>query len=303
MSSFAQSDPRSAPVDWKRYKTADHRLSVMFPKLPLVREVVNACSETLSTLYYAYADGAVYELAVSEMLPKDRASKQICLTPVKKFGHASVDSRMTTLIEAGLVSEKKLATLHSRVVVKFSSDKSTHWVISDIDANDRWIELAVYHHADLKVDMARFLRSLEFSAREGFEIATGAETMVGDPSSAKPSEARFRYTGSSGGDTGAKSRVPEVSRHPNPVGIRVISKPQPRYTDAAREAGEHGTVRLNVTLLANGSVGDVTVVTPLKYGLTEQAIEAARKIVFLPKRVNGMPVSSIVTIDYPFSID
>jgi hypothetical protein len=43
-------------------------------------------------------------------------------------------------------------------------------------------------------------------------------------------------------------------------------------------------------------------VTELKYGLTEQAINAARRLVFLPKRVNETPVNSVVTIEYTFSI-
>jgi hypothetical protein len=49
-------------------------------------------------------------------------------------------------------------------------------------------------------------------------------------------------------------------------------------------------------------VGSITPVTTLKYGLTEQAIVAAKKLVFLPKRINGVPVSVTTMFEYNFRI-
>jgi TonB family protein len=84
--------------------------------------------------------------------------------------------------------------------------------------------------------------------------------------------------------------------------LQILSKPKAVYTDAARENDIQGSVRLKITLLASGEVGSITPVTTLPYGLTEQAIEAARKIKFKPKTVNGQPVSVVVTFDYGFNI-
>ncbi|MEO7673162.1 MAG: energy transducer TonB [Pyrinomonadaceae bacterium] len=93
---------------------------------------------------------------------------------------------------------------------------------------------------------------------------------------------------------------------PKPVGVtspfKILSKPQAKYNDAGRTNGVQGSVRLKITLLANGSVGSITPVTRLPHGLTEQAIAAARQLRFEPKKINGQPVSTIVTIDYSFSI-
>ncbi len=86
------------------------------------------------------------------------------------------------------------------------------------------------------------------------------------------------------------------------IPLRIISKPQAVYTDLARENGVEGSVRLKVTLRANGEVGEISVLRGLPDGLTEQAIAAARKIDFEPKKVNGVPTSRTVTIDYTFSI-
>ena len=59
---------------------------------------------------------------------------------------------------------------------------------------------------------------------------------------------------------------------------------------------------LRVTLLENGSVGSVTVITSLRFGLTEQAIAAAKKIVFLPRRYDNLPVSITKAVEYNFNI-
>lgn len=84
--------------------------------------------------------------------------------------------------------------------------------------------------------------------------------------------------------------------------LRIISKPQAKYTDEGRTNNVQGSVRLKVTLLASGQVGSITPVTRLAYGLTEQAIAAARLLKFEPAKVNGVPVSKTITIDYSFTI-
>ena len=78
---------------------------------------------------------------------------------------------------------------------------------------------------------------------------------------------------------------------------------RPVYTEPARRNGVQGTVTLKVPLLANGSVGPITVVNGLPDGLTEMAIDAAKRIVFLPKRVDGKPVSVVIKLEYGFRIN
>jgi protein TonB len=84
--------------------------------------------------------------------------------------------------------------------------------------------------------------------------------------------------------------------------LKVLSRPRAQYTDTARTNNVQGVVRLKVTLLANGSVGSITPLSSLPYGLTEQAIAAARLIKFEPRKVNGIAQSSIVTFEYSFTI-
>ncbi|MCU0239662.1 MAG: energy transducer TonB [Pyrinomonadaceae bacterium] len=82
----------------------------------------------------------------------------------------------------------------------------------------------------------------------------------------------------------------------------ILSKPQANYTDQARQNHIEGVVRLRVIFNANGSIGSITPVSGLPYGLTEQAIVAARNIKFTPKMVNDIPQTVVKTVEFRFSI-
>ncbi|HEX8458836.1 MAG TPA: energy transducer TonB [Pyrinomonadaceae bacterium] len=83
---------------------------------------------------------------------------------------------------------------------------------------------------------------------------------------------------------------------------QIISKPEPLYTEEARKNQVTGTVRLRLVLGANGSISGISPISRLPDGLTEKAIEAARRISFRPAEKDGRPVSQYVTIEYNFNI-
>ena len=89
---------------------------------------------------------------------------------------------------------------------------------------------------------------------------------------------------------------------PGVTPVQIIRKPKASYTDNARSLGVSGTVRLVVLLGANGTVLNILKIKGIGYGLDEQAIRAARQIRFVPKTKDGKPVSSVVTIEYGFSV-
>ncbi|MDT7540473.1 MAG: periplasmic protein TonB [Acidobacteriota bacterium] len=82
----------------------------------------------------------------------------------------------------------------------------------------------------------------------------------------------------------------------------IIAKPEPLYTDEARRHGTTGEVRLRLLLSASGEVTKIEPLTNLPDGLTESAVEAARRIEFIPAEKDGRPVSQLATIDYRFDI-
>jgi TonB family protein len=82
----------------------------------------------------------------------------------------------------------------------------------------------------------------------------------------------------------------------------ILSKPEPLYTEEARQKQISGTVRLRMVLSFDGVVRHILVLKGLKEGLTERAVYAARKIRFKPALKDGRPVSQFVTIEYNFNI-
>lgn len=83
---------------------------------------------------------------------------------------------------------------------------------------------------------------------------------------------------------------------------RVLSKPEPAYTETARKAQVVGTVVLRGIFASDGQVKHILVLTPLPRGLTEQAIRAAKKIKFQPAMKDGHFVSMYIQLEYNFNL-
>jgi len=85
--------------------------------------------------------------------------------------------------------------------------------------------------------------------------------------------------------------------------VIISKKPRPKYTKAARNNKMEGTVVLKVVFSSTGEVNNIHTVTGLPFGLTERAIEAARKIKFKPAIKDGRPVSMWIQLEYNFNLD
>lgn len=83
---------------------------------------------------------------------------------------------------------------------------------------------------------------------------------------------------------------------------RILSKSEPQYTEAARKAGVTGTVALRATFSANGQVEHILVLKALGYGLTTQAVNAARGVQFEPAIKDSRPVSTNIQFEYNFNL-
>ena len=84
--------------------------------------------------------------------------------------------------------------------------------------------------------------------------------------------------------------------------VRLIKKPEPSYSEKARGKQVTGTVVLKCIFAADGTVTSIRVVAGLPHGLTEKAIEAARKIRFVPATKDGKNVSMWMQLEYNFNL-
>jgi len=83
---------------------------------------------------------------------------------------------------------------------------------------------------------------------------------------------------------------------------RLISKPEPQYTEDARKNQIVGTVVLKCVFSSSGQVTGISVRSGLPYGLTERAIAAARNIKFEPATKDGHKVSMWMQLEYNFNL-
>jgi len=276
----AQGEPFSAPAVWERYRISDQEVSFVFPKLPVViGSSDGSCSEVQKRSFYAYAENVVYQ---ATLVSKSKAHFPAVCTQKIRFSPKLFIDRINEVGSGKNASQPTVELKGGRQVHKFVDETRSLYLFDD-SKNNRWIELAVHRRKDSNVN-DEFLDSVQFESEEGKAIGEGASRTLGDPDS-------------------KSGQVPDPALGlPESDPLVIVGKPRASYTDAARRANEQGSVRLKLTLLASGAVGTITPVSTLNYGLTEQAIAAAKKVVFLPKRINGTPVSVVVTFDYGFNI-
>jgi TonB family protein len=268
----------SAPVAWKEYRISSQKLSFSFPKLPLIRTEANLCAQLDGRVYYAYANGTVYEF---EWHTKSHESVPDFCPQKSKFSKASLDTRIAELKAQNWAfkeSDETIAGLPAKVLRSTSSGiKKIQWLIWD---TDRWLELGITRRGQTNDAEAGFLAGLKLKSSTGIDVGNGAEAMAGDPDADVQAYAGEKISS----------------------GLVIVSKPRPRYTDTARQSSTQGTVILRVTFLKNGGIGPIVPVKELANGLTENAISAAKRVAFLPAIVDGTPVSVTKQIEYTFSI-
>lgn len=105
----------------------------------------------------------------------------------------------------------------------------------------------------------------------------------------------FLSSASSWGQTRQQEKCTKRARRPI-----ITDKPRPAWPENAGHT--EGTVVLRIELLAEGRIGEIRVVKGLSLGATENAIEAAKKIKFIPAIRNCSNVTAFRFVDFLFSI-
>ena len=99
------------------------------------------------------------------------------------------------------------------------------------------------------------------------------------------------------GDNGRTFSGSEVDQR-----ARLLSKPEPQYTEEARKNQISGTVMLRAVFSSSGEVVQIRALNTLPFGLTERAIAAARQIKFVPAMKDGHPVPVFMQLEYNFNL-
>jgi TonB family protein len=132
---------------------------------------------------------------------------------------------------------------------------------------------------------------------------------------ATPGRGDGRGSGRGNGNAGVQTsgfgaqEVAQVTPHvqrletgPATSAVEITYKPNPLYTDEARNLKLEGEVLLEVMFGANGQLHVNRVVRGLGHGLDETAIAAANKIRFKPAMRAGQPMDSIAIVHVVFQL-
>lgn len=100
-------------------------------------------------------------------------------------------------------------------------------------------------------------------------------------------------------DQAAANPIQQMNSSTRPT---ILYREKAQYTQEARDNGVEGAVQLSVVFGADGQIRDIKVVRGLPHGLTEKAIEAAKKIQFKPAMKDGQGVDVGATLEYSFRL-
>lgn len=308
---FAQSNPNYSPVKWEKYSTKDFKASFLMPKLPVVVNESRLCRGEEAFSYGSFARGAAYVVKITRKIdvPRNCAEKQ-------EFDKNRFKERVAALKNTPLELKERADGKPNEVVLE--GNKRIYKLIND-SKNEQWFELMVIGADETIKEAKEFLASLKIKKPEGIEIGSGAAQTLGDEPE-QTFDSRTKNAGETDEKESWKLRSPKTSRNDgigilpvtpsaessskNPLteGVIIALKPRANYTDSARANKTQGKVVLRVTFGSHGGIGAISVISGIADGLTEQAIAAARRIVFVPAKRNGVAYSVTKPVEYTFTI-
>ena len=267
---------QSAP--WKRYTVKGEAFSVTFPTLPAMatyEENVDRLEiQRRRRVLGAYADGLVYAVSCSDN-SKTRESLEDFIEQ-EIFTHSTFDR----------TSERDLKRNGFEGKQYFAPDKVPGTVQIFSTGNAIYL-FRVFGAPATDTRVQQYFSSIVLGKRaSGIAVTDG----LGIPYESEPKA-----------QTELNNANPLLNREVTTKAVLVM-KPEPMYTEEARQNNITGTIVLKVVFSSDGNVVNIRTVGGLPYGLTANAIEAAKKVKFVPATKDGKFVSVFMQLEYNFSL-
>jgi len=263
--SFLPASAQQGPESWKRYTVPKQEFSVALPTLPAMTYYPPSKDNPWQIMLGVYADGVIYTVVVLENMRGRGSLSDFIAAQTRHF--ASDDVTEKPVVVNGVAgTEYSFSKSSNRF--QFFADRNAFYCFGVLNA-------AVDHPG-----AQRFLSSIAFGQKqEGIAVTEGPGTPYHQDTDV------VLYTGK------------DVERK-----ARLGMKPEPRYTEAARDNQVTGTVVLKVVFTSAGNVSNIRIVSGLPDGLTENAVAAAKKIKFIPAMKDGHYVSMWMQLEYNFNL-
>jgi TonB family protein len=274
----AQTPDASKASSWQKYTVDGAGCSVALPALPAMH-VSEKFLEGIEkgrrqVLLGSYAEGAAYVVYTLEN-PNPQQS-------LRDFIAARTGSIEWKLNNGREVSRDGYA---GKVFLSVEPDDG---MIQYFASENRLYEFRAFGAAAEDARLTKFFSSISFGKTE-------------DAVNVKEGDGTIYQPAVQPGATNDESAKPLLGKEVTKK-FRLAMKPEPSYTQLARDNAVTGTVVLKCIFKSDGSVQNIRPVTGLPYGLTERAMAAARRIRFIPAVKNGKFVSMWVQLEYNFNL-
>ena len=261
------------PLPWKRYTIRGEEFSVMLPEPPAMagrkEMVMQFGKQRQQHTLGAYADGLVFTvLCVENSNPRESVEDYL---EREIFTHAGWER-----------SSQKELTVNGFKGLQYITPNKIPGTMQIFATRNH---ICRFHAFGATVDDARIQQF--FSSVTLGDKNAGIEVKEGSGSSYKATTQ----------DNANAFTIKEVDRRPF-----IAFKPEPSYTEEARQNALTGSVILKAIFTADGAVTNIKVASGLPYGLEENAIEAAKKIKFIPAMKDGKLVSTWMQLEFNFNL-
>jgi len=260
---------------WSRYTVKDEEFSVILPRLPAMATTKVARKSDskirLERKLFTTYDGVYYRITVFEN-PKPKQSLEQFIDELGLTGE----------FEFNPASKRRLTNNGFNGIEYSALEKSPTAIVQFLATENHLYRFIASGTGIGRSEVTQFFSSIKLGRKlEGIEISDGpgAPIQTQEPSS---------------GETIYKGKEVEVK-------ARLLTMPPPTYTADARKNAVSGVVVLKAIFASNGQVQNIRVITGLPFGLTEQAVNAARQIKFTPAMKGGRPVSMWMQLEYNFA--
>ncbi|HET6974019.1 MAG TPA: TonB family protein [Pyrinomonadaceae bacterium] len=270
---LAQSGGMAPPTAaWPRYRVAGEEFSIALPTLPAMTTYAQTREgrEPRTQRYLGvYADGVVYTIYCDDTEPQD----------------AVKNSRKRLLPMQGWEpSSEQDVNRDGATGKQFTSSNPLGGVLQVLATKKHFYRIQAFGATVADPRVQHFFSSLMLGKNpDGIEVTDGPGTPF------EPVDVQIPADSMSPGN--------QVDRK-----VVLLMKTEPTYTEEARQHRTTGAVILKAVFSANGSVVNIQVKSGLPNGLTEQAIEVAKRIKFIPAAKDGKFVSVWTQLEYNFNL-
>jgi hypothetical protein len=281
---FGQEKTPIVATKWTRIETEDKELSVSFPSDFLVDAKTDVSDQRRRII--GFENGVVMELKTYK---PDDPQKRLGIMFSNTFG----DSQLTSFNFENFTGKN------------FVVSKTRYLNTISLASKENFYTLSITAQNQNKPEISRFLYSIRLNGKPLFnkkapqsETTDGLVSLSSLETSQKVLEAFNRRTEDTNGNITYElnqtegSDETELDSSKKPAIILLNAPPKPDKIFKGDRVYGISVINLKATLLANGQIGDIAVLSASKKFNYKSFIEALKQIKFIPAEINGIPVNS-----------